>query len=271
MKEVVKIGLWAMFLIGVVVGLGHLVGSLKSRKWQGVGRYTIIKPGDQIILESIDPKTKIGVRLVIPDNAQINTLTRRGQWKPKSLVALADKFGWEWMGDSVAYWLGIGYTDVWNRLGIWDRIAWWNLARQADWENVDLGETNLVVSKKLADDQTVLGIADIWGPKARELFYASDLVEAGGEVRIYNSTGQGGLAARAAAVLESAGVRVIQVGQKETDTKNCEVRSTTDETQNLLVKWIIGLWDCRWVQKDAEDDFVDVYLGYDYAKRFDME
>lgn len=256
----------------LVLGAGGLVGSLRDKSWKGYGRFTIVKTvGEKIEVESIDPKSKLGIRLWIPPEMEISTLKARGWWRPKSVVLLAGKFGKEWMADSVADYLGIAYTGIWSNLGVWDKLAWWNLTRMTEWREVDLAQTNLIVSRDQLDREKVLGISDLWGEKAREWFYASDLTESEVEIRVWNSTQVNGLAGRAVRGLESAGLRVVQVGEKESDVVNCRVSSTQQLAKAKVVIWIKQAMDCEWQEADLPDNMLDVYIGPEYAKRYNNE
>jgi len=267
-RDYIKIGLSVIFFIGGILIIANLVNGYGERKWKGWGRFTVIKIGEKVVVESIDPKSNIGTRLFIPEGVEINTLQQRGQWKPKSLSRLGGKYGWKWVGDSIADYLGISYTTITQEMVLWDKLEWWRLSLRTKWKEIDLGDTNLLTSRTSWDNEKVLGVSDKWVEKSRELFYAVDLGNSGLEVRVWNSTTKAGVAGRAAAVLESSGLPVIQVGERESNTSYCRVVSDKSREKSPTVKWIMGILGCEWRGEDLLGNMVEVYLGQGYAERY---
>jgi hypothetical protein len=271
MRDAVKFAVAAGVVVGLVLAMGNVVAGYRGRVWKGFGRFTIIKVGEKIEVASVDPKSKLGTRLLIPGDVEVGTLGQRGQWKPKSLMHLGGKFGWKWVGDSVADYLGIAYTGVWREMGVWDKLAWWNLARQAKWQEVDLAKTNLLVAQDTWDKERVLGISDMWGEKARELFYAQDLGNSGVEVRVWNSTTEPGLAGKVAGVLESAGLRVIQVGEMAAAVRDCEVAAAGAASDKGVASWLAATLGCQRRVEPDNGSIVEVFLGPGYAGRYKIQ
>lgn len=255
------------------LGLGLLwagnagVGSYLHREWRGLGRFTIIRLDDDLVVESVDPKTKQGTRLIVPALTEIVTVERRGAWKPAALAVLGQKYGLDWVGESVADFLGITYTAVYGQMRVWDKLAWWTLAGSAQWREVNLDETRWITQETAADGVKVLGLATDWESKTADLFYSTTLANSKQEVRVFNATEEVGLAARVAGRIESAGVRVITVDELEKEVAGCEVASARRERTSEVVQWLMTSFECEWVEDELLGKIIDVTLGKGFAAR----
>ena len=72
------------------------------------------------------------------------------------MAAGAEKFGSKWAADSVADYLGIGFTSASKNWQWW----WWE--RKINWKTVDLGKTRWVVEHEAADGTKLLTLASDW-------------------------------------------------------------------------------------------------------------
>src|SRR3989344_1886877 len=119
-----KVWLSVILLLGLAVGVGEAARSWWARAWDGQSRFTLIKVGEEIEVLTIDPRVgSEAVKLVLPRNLEMETTEGRGVWRVEAMARLSEKYGWEWVGESVGDYLGVAITGVWDSLGIWDRLA----------------------------------------------------------------------------------------------------------------------------------------------------
>jgi hypothetical protein len=260
-----------IILVIVAAGLFGLVANqYGTKRWDGINRFTLVvldRKNRSAQIQSIDPETKQGVRLDLPGDMEINTISGRGVWKISSVVALTEKYGSVWAADSICNFLGIPYTSIRDNIDIWDKISWWNLSRNASWQDINLNGTDMVSESYAPDGEKVLGLTSWWQDKAGDLFYSSNLAKEGLNVEVYNTTDVTGLAAGAAQILENAGVLVTMVDQSDLDINKCLVYSLPAGKNDPGIKWIVRNFNCDWKgQPGMNNQEVKVYIGGDYAK-----
>ena len=124
MKKAVMIALAAAVIAGGGV-------ALKGGEWDGRSRFTVISIGDTVKVESIDPAVSGGMRFTLPGNLELETVGGRGKWRAEVLAKLAQKYGKKWAADSVANYLGIGYTAEKSELGMVEK--WRGGKSEVEW------------------------------------------------------------------------------------------------------------------------------------------
>jgi hypothetical protein len=250
--------------------LGEVINDYLNRRWDGVNRFTMIvinKNNSSVQVLSIDPETNQPVRINLPGDMEVNTVSGRGVWKIKSLVALSAKYGYVWAADSIANYLGISYTAVREKVGIWDKIAWWNLSRNVSWQDIDLADLSLVSETYAPDGDRILGLTSRWQDKAEDLFYSSNLAKEKIKVEVYNTTNVTGLATQVAQVIENAGVKVTIVDASDLKTGRCLVMSLPGTENDRGIKWLINNFRCNWKKLSGMDGGeVKIYIGQEYAR-----
>ena len=255
-----------VFLLIFILGFGIIKNGSDTRKWKGRGRYTVFEVGNQIKVKSIDPKTKLGIRLELPEETLIKTLDERGDWKAPALSKLGEKYGHKWLGNSLADFLGITYTLVEDEMGWWDKLTWWNLNREVKWTEVDLKGKNWLAETEAVDGERILGLGIGWSRKFGDLFYSQELAKSDLEVKVVNTTKIPGLANKIANRIESSGVRVVEaVASEENTGRGCEIESEKKYEKNSLVLWLSDNFSCKWQEKNI-GEIVNVYLGEGFEK-----
>ena len=262
-----------VFLVLVIIGAGiismEVVNSYQRRSWDGLSRFTAVKTGrngEDISVSSIDPETGSGVTVILPGEMEIPTINGKGVWKISSLSKLGSKNGPKWVADSVADFLGVPYTVVWEEMGFWDKLAWWNVSRTVDLREISLADTSWIEENKDPDGEKVLGLSNIGQKKIGEMFFSSKLAKENLNVSVYNTTGIGGLGTRFSRVVENAGFKVVNVAAGKESIEKCEVRSNTNYKQNTGVRWLVRYFECIWsADPDLGDREVSIRIGKEYA------
>ncbi len=79
-----------------------------------------------------------------------------------------------------------------------------------------------------------------------------------------------GLAGLAAQMIESAGVRVIQVDESPGIVDYCEVAASGGRQQTAVVRWLVVSFGCSFRADDSRGQIVDMTIGEGYAKNFGL-
>lgn len=243
-----------LFILGVAGGLAWIY---VGRKWDGESRFTVIRLGRQVVVESFDPVTLEGVKLALPDQLEIESVDGRGKWLAGAISRAGSR---KWVADSVADYLGITYTST--SLGWWDRLGWWRYSREVRWKEIALDETSWVEKGKTADGLEVWRLNQRWEMAARELFYDSVIAREGLVVVVVNTTDVSGLGAHAARVLESSGIKVGMVESKNEEIGRCVVRSEKGDKSRASVKMMMREFGCEW----KEGEKIVLELGREYLE-----
>src|SRR3989344_5858872 len=216
----------------VAVTRGYLL-----RKWDGMSRFTIVDIGDgdesRTVVESFDPVSRRGVKLILPDNMEIDTVGGRGKWRVKMLSQAPSWFGGKkWAADSVADYMGIMYTGEKTLLGWWDNLAWWRWRSRADWREEDAALPGFAVA--LSGDV-----------EASELFVSAAIVSEKLNVTVVNTTITSGLGGHAARSLESAGLRVGLVkSDEDAGGERCKIVAGGNTLDSIGAKRMVGNFGC---------------------------
>jgi hypothetical protein len=232
----------------------------------GTERFTVINIVEKSVeVQSFDPVTKMGIRLRLPEELELETVGGRGRWRVGVLGELADRFGKQWAADSVAAFLGIGYVGSSGSMGLWDSWQLWMWQRQVKWKDVDLGKSVWVREVVDVDDQKVLEVSPGLRSKIGDWFLASNIANEQFLVTVVNTTGVAGLGSRVARVLESAGMRVVAVSNSDSEVGKCEVSGQKKSFDTVSVKWIINTFGCVWHERaELGEADLTVAMGRDY-------
>jgi hypothetical protein len=265
-----KTSLWVILLMAGILVVAEIYQSFSQRSWGGIERFTVIQTGNggqEIKIRSVDPETKEAVMMTIPSEMEISTVGGRGEWKIKALPRLGEKYGKRWVADSIADFLGITYTAVAEDMGIWDRLAWLNLTRQAQWQEVNLEETSWIKTSFYPDGDKVLGLSSVGQKKIGEMFYCSELAKQDLVISIFNTTQEVGLGSRFARAIENTGLKVATVGARAEMVNDCEVATNQEMKENGVVRWLSRTFSCAWRQEaDLDKTQVNISIGAGYVK-----
>ena len=206
--------------------------SIFGGRWDGQSRFTVIDVVGGVEVRSFDPVNGEGFRMQLPDNLEIEAVGGRGKW----LVGKIGQAGNEsWAADSVADYLGVMYTTT---KSWWEWGSWF-----VTWREVDMVKMGWVIPVRAVDGVLVMKLTQTWETQGRELFTSQAVAAQGWMVEVVNATGEAGAAARAARRIESSGMRVVKLDNRELIMDDrCEVRSR--KNVNLLVRE----WGCKWVE-----------------------
>lgn len=245
--------------VAVIFGWGFL-----NRNYLGWERFTVIKSvGDDIHVLSIDSGK--GIRVVVPADLMIQTVQGRGEWRVGALAALGKKYGREWEADSIANALGIFYTGWYDNLGIVDRFVWWQKSREVDFFELRLSESAFVDEVVQADGVKVWKLNDAWKKRSTELFSSENIATSDIEAEVINTTKKSGLGSKAAAALTSSGVRVIRVGEQESEREDrCVILGSQSELGSKLGRYVQRYMGCKTSASGEEDAKLSVLVGLKY-------
>ncbi|TSC83797.1 MAG: hypothetical protein G01um101416_1169 [Microgenomates group bacterium Gr01-1014_16] len=249
-----------VILLGVVIGA---VGWVGRGNWDGKGRFTVIDIGEEIRVESFDPEIGRGVRFELPGKLVVESVGGRGKWRVEAMASLAKKYGLRWGGDSVADYLGIGYTSVKSKLGLADKWQWWRRGNDVEWEEADMIKRGLVKEVVEVDGERVWELSETWPISAGELFVSAAIANKNTSIVIVNASGRDGAGGNAARAIESAGIKVEKVESREKEPGKCEVKSNRRDKSGLVVTWIREQYDCQWAEGG---DKIEVTLGTGYSE-----
>ena len=218
--------------------------------WDGQTRFTVIKLDSPIVIESFDPQTKEGIKLILPNDLQVQT------WPVKSL----SKAGSEtWAADEIASTLGIVYTSLDTKLNIVDRFVWWKNGRNKNWIEIDLEKTVLVSEITDPDGQELYKLSPFWAEKANLWFVSTIIANEKISVEIINTTGINGAGTQSSRKIESAGMKVGLIKNGERTSTQCSVLSAQSTKTTYSVKLLLKEFGCTWSEKPSLGDH-DVIL-----------
>lgn len=258
-----------LFVLMILTVLGGMYRQYSERKWREVGRFTVILVHEEkMVIKSIDPITSEAVSVDLPADLQITTVGGRGEWKVGVLAKLSEKYGDEWLGDSVANFLGIPYTALESQLNWWDKISWRRLEGKAVWKVVPLDKLGYITEGLEADSQKVLGLDSQWNNKVSDLFLSSELAREESSITVINSTNIAGLGSRVARLLGNSGLRVTMVKTEvDVNLDKCELQLNKEELETEKVKFIQNEFDCTLVENDnLSNGEMQIKIGKQFAR-----
>lgn len=252
---------WGIGLL-IVLMLGAWM-IYRGRQWDEKGRLTLINFSKGIVVESIDPIAKSGVRLILPDNLQIASVAGRGEWLASAIKGAGEP---KWVADSVASYLGVAYDGLAGELGWWDWWQWNKWKAKVSWQEVKLEKTDLVEEKKLPDGLLVWLMGERWALGSQEYFTDNAILAEGISLVIVNSTNTIGMGTHAARFVESRGIRVAQVRGSEVAVDGCEVEGNAKQKITRTAKFLLGWFGCTWKEQKTETAELVLTIGKQYRK-----
>lgn len=255
---------WLILLVVLAGGLTWAGLQYKQRKWRGRERFTIVELGGDIRISSFDPELKTGVVIEIPRDLEVESVGGRGKWQAGSLVAAG--FGKKWAADSLADYLGVGYTGELSSLSKWDQWEWSRWQKQIIWKNVDMVGSGVVSDITAVDGTRFRIVSEKW-PQARDdWFLSAVVVNENLNVKIDNTTGIAGLGAHASRFMEAEGMTVRQLVSSNTEVGQCSVETNAADEKTYGVGWLVMNLGCKWREGNEALGEVTVVLGGDYRK-----
>mgnify|MGYP001616547894 CR=1 FL=1 len=238
------------------------------REWDGRTRFSVVSVGREIEVLSFDPQTKLGVRMKLPENLEVETVGGRGRIKSGNLVRAGQKFGGtRWVADSVADYIGIAYTGEERHLGWWDRWLWWWMGREVNWSDISTQVLGWMREMEAVDGEKFLVFSDAWAQERGKWFLDSAVAAEGMSVTMVNTTSTNGLGSHAAIAFETAGMRVREIRTEARVLEKCRVWGGKDTRKRAAAGWIIKNYSCQWGTDDKmSDEEMVVELGGDYRK-----
>lgn len=232
-----------------ILAILAMVFSLFGGRWDGQSRFTVIYVDKGVRVESFDPQTVEGIKIIFPQNWMIAGSNGRGEW-------LADKAG---RADLVAENLGILYTAEIAKMGWGDRLLWWEWGRKIKWREID-GE-QWMKKERTVDGMAVWRLDETWDTAAREMMTSVAVQKDRLMVTVVNTTSIPGLAAEVARRLESSGLRVVATQTDETEIKDCQVRSSKRSKSKIGVKLMQKALRCNWSEAKLGENEVELFFG----------
>ena len=236
-----------IILLILVVGWG--VWAMRLGDWDGRARFTVIDDRNGVMVESFDPKTTEGVKIIFPPNWLIVGSDGKGEW-------LAGKAG---RADLVASDLGILYTAQASRMRWGDTLRWWAWKGKVKWREVD--GTNWMKREQTVDGEDVWKLDETWNEAAGRMLASEAVAAEGLMVTVINTTSEAGLAAREARVIENAGMRVVATQTGEGQIQGCQVRTSKQSKSKIGVRLMIRSLGCDWQEAKLEETEVELFFG----------
>lgn len=232
-----------------ILAILAMVFSIFGGKWDGQSRFTVISVHGGVRVASFDPRTAEGVKIIFLPNWMIVGSDGRGEW-------LADKAG---RADLVAQNLGILYTASQSDMSWGDRLLWWMWGRKIKWREVEAQAW--MKKERTVDGMEVWRLDETWGTAAKEMFASSAVLAERLMVTVVNTTGEPGLAARMARIVESTGMRVVATQTEEGRIQGCLVKSSKQSKSKTGVRLLIKSLGCRWEAAEVGENEVELFLG----------
>lgn len=255
MKKLIISGLLLLATAGLLI----FVYSLK--KWDGKTRFTIVSLGDVVKVKSFDPVTSLGVEIELPSKLIISSVSGRGEWKAEK-IAQAGKPGW--VVDSLTNTLGLQILSEEDRLSLIDKILWEWWKRKVVWKQVDVSFLGFLIVENTPDGETVYKLSGAWDKYVSDSLSSVVIAKNGMNVVIVNTTGEVGLGASASRLVESMGLRVVEVNSSDSHLEKCVVSSRKEIKHSVEVESLISAFDCEW--KEGHEDGLQLELGEKYRK-----
>lgn len=249
-----------------VVAVSILIHGYVMRDWKGSGRFTVIDlRSDAAEIESFDPQVGMGSRLVIPADVEIETVGGRGRWRVGVMKELAAKYGLSWAVDSIADYLGIGYTVAKGEMGWWDRRVFAKYVSSGTWRNYNFVDAGWAQEIKAVDEAISWQLGGRWEKAAFELFASSQFIAEKVEVTVVNTVDAVGMGGHAARVIESSGLTVVMVSEGVEPVAGCKLEVPVQLAEKKAVDWMRGYFKCD-QETATSGDGVRLSLGQDYQK-----
>lgn len=252
-----------IMIIVVIIGIGLAFG-YTTRRWNGKDRFTVVVTNPILEIESFDPVSGKGIKIKIPGNMEIQSVGGRGVWMAEVMPRLGVKYGWKWVGESVADYLGIGYTSVDRQMSLWDKWEWWRHTSGLGWKEVTLDSSPLVEEIRSADGIVGLRITAGWADKAREWFTSVGIANEGVGITLVNTTNTIGLGSHAARQIDSSGMSVVMVSNDGGNINGCQIEAAGKLKDSLSAAYLQRVFGCKEIKTAAGEGEITLKLGQEY-------
>lgn len=274
-KKSVPKSWWWIGLILLFCGIG--IREYLTRQWRGGERFTVLTLGsDGAVIESWDYESRLGLRLILPANLEIETIEGRGRWRVGVLPDMARKYSLKWVEESIEENLGIYVTITksdnrkWWLGNGWDSGVWWRQLRNINWTVLDAEKLRGVDVVKQADGAEVLRVGKEWKLGIGDSLAYSGIVREAKSVTVVNTTTAAGLGAHVAGNLEISGFKVDAVASREEEEDDCILRGREADVESISGKWLIKSFKClKSVDESLTDGRLELILGRKYQNRLE--
>lgn len=246
-------------LILVVIIFFLTTWSYQKRDWKDNSRLILfdLKPAT---LTSLDPVTKELLAISLPDNLEIESVSGRGFWMLSKLSLAGNA---EWIRKSLSWYLGIANLRSEKSLNYWDKLRYYLIRRSVAVKTIKLDETGLVDLEKTTDGIDVFRLNARWDLKSQDWFAATEIVRQGISITIVNTTESVGLGAKAARLIESAGIRVRMLESTTDNISLCKIYASGKAQKLSGFKLIQNTFGCQIEIDDKLDLDIRLELGRD--------
>ncbi len=248
------VGLLSFLSVLFFVAFGFI-----NRQWDGQSRFTKIYLSPHLIVQSFDPKSNQGVKLVFPDNLTIESISGRGSW---GAGVIAKAGSGKWAADSVANYLGISYTGIAGHFTWWDELQWKLKSRSIDWTEIDVETTSALEKFTTPDGIESYKLSRAWDNKANQWFFDETIESKLLGVVIVNTTDTPGLGASASRVVESMGFKVRNLSSSDDEATKCVLATSEELKSTLAIKKLQKTFGCSW--QESTDQDLTLTLGDQY-------
>lgn len=249
------------FVVVLFVGALGIIEVYLGRQWDGQTRFTVVEVGDELKIDSIDPVSGLGIRLVLPPDLEIESVGGRGKWLAGKISKAGNA---RWVADSLTDYLGLRYTGIKGRLSLWDQLSWNRLRKKVDLKEIKLQETSYLEKVTTPDNMEVYHLASSWDGKARDWFSDITIAQASLGVAIVNTSPVPGLGIRAGRVVESMGFKVRNLSNEEQEVNRCQVLGQESLRTSVPVRKLIEAFNCEW--RDSDELDLVLKLGKQYRE-----
>jgi hypothetical protein len=236
----------------------------KNRQWKGNTRFNVIKLANPIVFEGIDPIKKLGIRVTLANNLNIESVNGRGIWLSGKIGQVGEK---KWVADSVAGYLGIAYDAIWENMNWWDRIAYENWKKKVRWNEIDLkpGDSMFVTEEKQPDGVVVGTLNGRFEKWAIENFSDTALLTEALSVSVVNSTQTLGMGTYASRMIESRGIRVASV-ESGSEVVECILKGDKEILRSLTANFISKWFGCKLEESEKKTHELELVLGQTFRE-----
>lgn len=255
------VGGFVVIAVAAITAAGWRIYS--GRTWDQKSRITVVRLGQTMVVESIDPGGVAGIRMKMDPRVLIDSVGGRGKWLAGSIGNAGDT---TWVADSVANYFGMAYDGVVGRMGVWDRWMYAKIAKHASWREVDLVGAGLIEKEVQPDKVEVFAKGQRLEEFVKENFFDSQIMAEGVSVGVINSTRTQGMGSHAARFLESRGVRVAFVKSQDDQIEKCEVAGRSELKMTKTFDFIMKWFKCDFVQRGDIASELLLVVGGEYRK-----
>ncbi len=266
-KELIGFKVRLLSLEPRIAGLGEkeavvidLPGEVKMHVVGGYGDYLVsalyglaVQEGKMnLIGETLESELGVPVEGYVVSEVQ-EEKSMRAQGEEGDIKELA-KEAEEWWKDR-----GVKSNLSWG-----DRVRLWWAMRKLGGDDVtwlDFSQGNWAREEQDVDGQTMIwfdkNAIDVRLP---ELMADSQLKALGLTVRVVNTTGIDGLGKQIARIIDSLGLRVVELTDESQEVERCVIRVENKERSEYAVRRLEGLFGCDLSKQELTDNRVEIEL-----------